>query len=73
MSAPAAPPFEVFAVRDFALECGATLPEARLAFRQRGLVGEGEPVLVTTAFAANPGGLAYLGAKEARCRRRRAG
>jgi homoserine O-acetyltransferase/O-succinyltransferase len=62
MTAPAAPPFEIFTVQDFALECGAVLPEARLAWRQRGRIGQGEPLLVTTAFAANPAGLAYLGA-----------
>ncbi len=61
MSAPAAPPYDIFAVRDFALEGGAVLPEARLAWRQRGRVGEGEPVLLCTAFGANPLGLAYLG------------
>jgi homoserine O-acetyltransferase/O-succinyltransferase len=60
-AAPAAPPFDVFTARDFALECGVTLPEARLAWRQRGRVGQGEPILVCTAFAANPLGLAYLG------------
>jgi homoserine O-acetyltransferase len=59
-SAPAAPPYEVFSVRDFPLECGVVLPEARLAFRQRGRVGEGEPTLLCTAFGGNPSGLAYL-------------
>jgi homoserine O-acetyltransferase len=64
MTAPAMPPFEIFTVRDFALECGAVLPEARLAWRQRGLIGQGAPILLTTAFAANPLGLAYLGAED---------
>ena len=59
--APAGPPFDVFAARDFRLECGVVLPEARLAWRQRGLIGQGEPILLCTAFAANPLGLAYLG------------
>lgn len=48
-------------MRDFALECGVVLPEARLAFRQRGRIGEGEPIVMCTAFGANPLGLMYLG------------
>lgn len=63
MSALPVPPFDVFSVANFALECGAVLPEARLAWRQRGQVGTGEPVLMCTAFASNPLGLAYLGAE----------
>jgi homoserine O-acetyltransferase len=63
MTAPSPPPFDLFTVRDFTLECGVVLPEARLAFRQRGRIGEGRPVLITTAFAANPMGLGYLGAE----------
>jgi homoserine O-acetyltransferase len=59
---PSLPPHETFTVRDFALECGVTLPEARLAYRQRGRIGQGEPVLMTTAFAGNPSGLGYLSA-----------
>lgn len=61
MSTPPIPPFDVFSVADFALECGTVLPEIRLAWRQRGRIGEGEPVLMCTAFASNPLGLAYLG------------
>jgi homoserine O-acetyltransferase len=57
---PALPPYDSFILRDFRLECGVTLPDARLAFRQRGPVGQGAPILLTTAFAANPLGLAYL-------------
>lgn len=64
MSAPAVPPFEIFSAPGFALECGFTLPEARLAWRQRGRIGEGHPVLMCTAFASNPLGLAYLGAED---------
>jgi homoserine O-acetyltransferase len=59
--APGLPPFDLFTVRDFALECGVVLPEAKLAYRQRGAVGQGAPILLCTAFAANPLGLAYLG------------
>jgi homoserine O-acetyltransferase/O-succinyltransferase len=62
--APAIPPFEVFSARDFPLECGIMLPEARLAWRQRGLIGQGEPVLMCTAFASNPLGLGYLGLED---------
>jgi homoserine O-acetyltransferase len=62
-STPATPPFDVFSVSDFALECGVVLPQARLAYRQRGRIGEGLPILQTTAFAANPSGLAYLSAE----------
>lgn len=58
---PSGPPFDVFTVGDFRLESGAVLPQARLAWRQRGRIGEGEPILLCTAFAANPLGLAYLG------------
>ncbi len=60
MSLSAIPPHELFTVADFRLESGAVLPEAHLAFRQRGRIGEGEPILLCTAFAANPLGLAYL-------------
>ncbi len=61
MSAPVVPPFELFSLPDFALECGVVLPKARLAWRQRGRIGEGEPIVLCTAFGANPLGLAYLG------------
>jgi homoserine O-acetyltransferase len=64
MQAPAAPPFDTFTVAGFALECGVVLPEARLAWRQRGRIGDGEPVLLCTAFASNPLGLGYLGADD---------
>ncbi|MGL4439144.1 MAG: alpha/beta fold hydrolase [Bosea sp. (in: a-proteobacteria)] len=64
MSVPPIPTFEIFSVSGFALECGVVLPEARLAFRQRGRIGAGEPVLMCTAFASNPLGLAYLGAED---------
>jgi homoserine O-acetyltransferase len=64
MSAPSIPPFEVFSVAGFRTECGVVLPEARLAFRQRGRIGEGEPVLMCTAFASNPLGLGYLGSDD---------
>jgi homoserine O-acetyltransferase len=60
VSPPPAPPFDLFSVSRFALACGEVLPEARLAWRQRGAVGQGEPVLLCTAFAAMPGGLGYL-------------
>jgi homoserine O-acetyltransferase len=59
--APALPPFDLFTARDFPLECGIVLPEARLAYRQHGTIGQGSPILLCTAFAANPLGLAYLG------------
>ena len=54
------PPFERFTRLNFTLECGAVLPEAHLAFHQRGRVGEGEPILTCTAFSATPLDLAYL-------------
>lgn len=61
----AQPPFEVFALPAFRLESGAVLPEARLAFRQQGRVGEGLPILTCTAFGATPLDLAYLAAPDA--------
>lgn len=59
---PPPPAFDLFTVADLPLECGASLAEARLAWRQRGLIGRGEPILLCTAFASNPLGLAWLGA-----------
>jgi homoserine O-acetyltransferase/O-succinyltransferase len=55
-----------FTVCDFALECGAVLPEAWVTWQWRG--GEGHrpedsgpaPILACTAFAATPLDLAYL-------------
>jgi homoserine O-acetyltransferase len=60
MTTPAVPPFDLFEVRDFALECGVTLPLVRLAYRQRGPIGSGEPVLTTTAFSHTPLDIGYL-------------
>jgi homoserine O-acetyltransferase len=60
MSNPAAPPHEIFAVRNFKLECGVTLPRVELAFRLRGRVGYGLPVVTTTAFSHNPSDIGYL-------------
>jgi homoserine O-acetyltransferase/O-succinyltransferase len=59
---PGAPPFELFGVTDFVLESGVTLPRVNLAYRQRGRVGHGLPVLMCTAFGSNPLGLGYLSA-----------
>lgn len=58
----AAPPFDIFSAENFTFECGDRLPEVRLAWRQRGRIGESEPILLCTAFASNPLGLGYLGA-----------
>jgi homoserine O-acetyltransferase len=57
---PPTPPFDRFTVTNFALECGAVLPQVHLAYRQRGRIGQGAPVLTCTAFAATPLDLAYL-------------
>lgn len=57
---PAAPPFELFRVRDFALECGAMLPEVALAYHVRGALDGRAPVLTCSAFAQNYDDLAYL-------------
>jgi homoserine O-acetyltransferase len=54
------PPFELLTLPEFRLESGAVLPEARLAYAQRGWIGEGRPVLTCTAFGATPLDLAYL-------------
>jgi homoserine O-acetyltransferase/O-succinyltransferase len=55
---------ETFTVRDFALQCGAVLPEARLRWLWRGERDERgggiEPILACTAFAATPLDLVYL-------------
>jgi homoserine O-acetyltransferase len=60
MSIPPAPPYETFAVRDFRLECGTTLPKVDLAYRLRGRIGYGAPVMTTTAFSRNPSDIGYL-------------
>jgi homoserine O-acetyltransferase len=62
MSVPAPPPYEIFETRNFPLECGVTLPLVRLAWRQRGPIGRGEPVMTVTAFSHNPLDIGYLSA-----------
>lgn len=54
------PPFDLFPVRDFALECGVVLPRIDLAFRVRGRLGETPPVVTTTAFSRDPSDIGYL-------------
>jgi homoserine O-acetyltransferase/O-succinyltransferase len=44
------PHVQFFAVRNFALECGAVLPEARLAWRMDGQRTDDAPILTCTAF-----------------------
>jgi homoserine O-acetyltransferase/O-succinyltransferase len=52
---------ETFTVRDFALQSGTVLPEARVRWSWRGERGSSaEPILACTAFAATPLDLAYL-------------
>lgn len=60
MTMPTMPPHDLFEVRDFTLECGVTLPLIHLAYRQRGPVGAGDPVLTTTAFSHTPLDIGYL-------------
>jgi homoserine O-acetyltransferase/O-succinyltransferase len=60
VSAPTIPPCDIFTARDFPLACGAVLPEARLAFRQQGRIGQGLPVLTLSAFGATSADLGYL-------------
>lgn len=55
-----APPYELFTVANFALECGAVLPEARLAYQLSGAPKAGPPLLTCTAFSQNYDDLAYL-------------
>jgi homoserine O-acetyltransferase len=57
---PLPPPYELFAVADFPLECGVTLPLVELAYRVRGRLGDGQPVMTTTAFSHNPSDIGYL-------------
>jgi homoserine O-acetyltransferase/O-succinyltransferase len=54
------PPVDIFAVKDFRLECGAVLPEARLAWRIDGERSTKEPILTCTAFSRQCDDLAYL-------------
>ncbi|WP_162906782.1 alpha/beta fold hydrolase [Algihabitans albus] len=54
------PPYEVFELADWSLDCGRVLPCARLAYRNQGRVGEGLPILTCTAFAQTPDDLSYL-------------
>ena len=55
-----APPYELFTVADFALECGVVLPEARLAYHLSGSPDASPPLLTCTAFSQNYEDLAYL-------------
>ncbi len=51
-----------FAVRDFPLECGVTLPETRLAWRIDGVRSDTAPILTCTAFSRICDDMAYLSA-----------
>jgi homoserine O-acetyltransferase/O-succinyltransferase len=54
------PSVEMFAVKDFRLECGVKLPEARLAWRIDGERSDAAPILTCTAFSRQCDDLAYL-------------
>jgi homoserine O-acetyltransferase len=54
------PPCASYAAGDLPLESGAVLPDARLAYRSHGRVGEGDPIVTCSAFAQHHGDLAWL-------------
>jgi homoserine O-acetyltransferase/O-succinyltransferase len=54
------PPIEIFSTRDFPLECGVVLPEAKLAWRMDGERNATAPILTVTAFTRFCDDLAYL-------------
>jgi homoserine O-acetyltransferase/O-succinyltransferase len=56
------PEIKIFSTRDFPLECGAILPEARLAWRIDGERSADAPILTVTAFTRVCDDLAYLSA-----------
>jgi homoserine O-acetyltransferase len=60
MSLPAQPPHELFETTEFPLDCGTTLPRIRLAYRIRGRLEAGPPVLTSTAFSRDPADIGYL-------------